>query len=250
MTYAKHMVVNEVGGLRFPSTLATAQDGLQRRDLRSNLLYKSVYDIKSATGRVEAASRFATARSTCTSHHYPVWDCMDVTVAIRHVSTVQAARRFSIYICDRNQNILFYHTSPSLPPSPLCDTKMTAQIGRSSSYVAYSLNLSQPYSHFLPLCHQRRTLTNFSGKSQARCPSNSSYLIRKAATKVTASSLVLPRRYASAIQKPAATKLLDQFNVQQKVFIVTGGGRGLGLMMAEGIAEAGGKGLCPNPLMF
>lgn len=34
----------------------------------------------------------------------------------------------------------------------------------------------------------------------------------------------------------------DPFDVQGKVIIVTGGGRGLGLMMAEGIAEAGGKG--------
>ena len=35
---------------------------------------------------------------------------------------------------------------------------------------------------------------------------------------------------------------MDQFKVQGKSFIITGGGRGLGLMMAEGIAEAGGKG--------
>src|SRR4051812_19459357 len=37
-------------------------------------------------------------------------------------------------------------------------------------------------------------------------------------------------------------KRFNQFNVGGNVFVVTGGGRGLGLCMAEGLAEAGGMG--------
>lgn len=61
-----------------------------------------------------------------------------------------------------------------------------------------------------------------------------------------ASTVLSTSKYASAFQKPATIRLMDQFNVQGKVFIVTGGGRGVGLMMAEGIAEAGGKGIRPK----
>lgn len=34
----------------------------------------------------------------------------------------------------------------------------------------------------------------------------------------------------------------SQFDLTGKVFVVTGGARGLGLTMAEGLVEAGGKG--------
>ena len=39
---------------------------------------------------------------------------------------------------------------------------------------------------------------------------------------------------------------LRDFNLQGKVFVVTGGGRGLGLTLAEVLVEAGGTGNC-NP---
>ncbi|KAH8801471.1 oxidoreductase [Xylogone sp. PMI_703] len=50
------------------------------------------------------------------------------------------------------------------------------------------------------------------------------------------------------VQKPAPKRLFEKFNVQGKVFVITGGGRGLGLMIAEGIAEAGGKVYCLDRL--
>lgn len=39
------------------------------------------------------------------------------------------------------------------------------------------------------------------------------------------------------------------FDLEGKVFVVTGGGRGLGLTLAEVLVEAGGKGTWPR-LMF
>jgi hypothetical protein len=40
----------------------------------------------------------------------------------------------------------------------------------------------------------------------------------------------------------ASTQRFREFDLQNKVFIVTGGGRGLGLTMAEALVEAGGTG--------
>ena len=38
-------------------------------------------------------------------------------------------------------------------------------------------------------------------------------------------------------------KFLADFSLRGKVFIVTGGAQGLGLALAEGLVEAGGKGI-------
>ncbi|RYN76943.1 hypothetical protein AA0119_g8427 [Alternaria tenuissima] len=43
-------------------------------------------------------------------------------------------------------------------------------------------------------------------------------------------------------------KRFSQFDLDGKVFVVTGGGRGLGLCMAEGLVEAGGKVYCLDRL--
>jgi hypothetical protein len=57
-----------------------------------------------------------------------------------------------------------------------------------------------------------------------------------------------PRRPLTSFQRrlahseTASDKRLSQFDVSGKVFVVTGGGRGLGLCMAEGLVEAGGMG--------
>lgn len=46
----------------------------------------------------------------------------------------------------------------------------------------------------------------------------------------------------------ASDRRLSQFDVSGKVFVVTGGGRGLGLCMAEGLVEAGGMVHCLDRL--
>lgn len=65
-------------------------------------------------------------------------------------------------------------------------------------------------------------------------------------------SHLLSCRWASSeahIKQPLpegqAQQRFREFNLQGKVFAVTGGGRGLGLTMAEGLVEAGGEGKTP-----
>lgn len=52
-----------------------------------------------------------------------------------------------------------------------------------------------------------------------------------------------PQTAAQPFQRHAR----DLFDVKGKVFVVTGAGRGLGLTMAEGLAEAGGIGMSTSP---
>lgn len=42
---------------------------------------------------------------------------------------------------------------------------------------------------------------------------------------------------------PEQGQMFRQFDLQGKVFAVTGGARGLGLVMAEALADAGGEGI-------
>jgi hypothetical protein len=112
--------------------------------------------------------------------------------------------------------------------------------------VAQLLHRPHLYAQSATFFHLRRTFANSSRSSRVLCSPDSLLFVKRAATSPTASVLIPSREYTPPAQKPATTRLLDQFNVQQKVFIVTGGGRGLGLKMAEGIAEAGGKGTCPS----
>lgn len=42
-------------------------------------------------------------------------------------------------------------------------------------------------------------------------------------------------------------KQFADFNLKGRVFVVTGGARGLGLTLAEAVVEAGGKGESPSP---
>jgi NAD(P)-dependent dehydrogenase (short-subunit alcohol dehydrogenase family) len=65
----------------------------------------------------------------------------------------------------------------------------------------------------------------------------------------------LQRRFAHSEERapyeraePVGNRKFSQFDVGGKVFIVTGGGRGLGLCMAEGLVEAGGKVHCLDRL--
>jgi hypothetical protein len=56
-----------------------------------------------------------------------------------------------------------------------------------------------------------------------------------------------PKTHPNTAQKPdidenIGRKRFGDFNVAGKVFVVTGGAQGLGLTMAEGLVEAGGKG--------
>jgi hypothetical protein len=56
-----------------------------------------------------------------------------------------------------------------------------------------------------------------------------------------------PKTHPNTAHKPdidenIGRKRFGDFNVAGKVFIVTGGAQGLGLTMAEGLVEAGGKG--------
>ena len=52
-----------------------------------------------------------------------------------------------------------------------------------------------------------------------------------------------PSAIAQRLPDPeAGHQRLRDFNLEGKVFVVTGGGRGLGLTLAEVLVEAGGKG--------
>ena len=44
-------------------------------------------------------------------------------------------------------------------------------------------------------------------------------------------------------EHPGRTQRFRDFDLEGKVFVVTGGGRGLGLTLAEVLVEAGGKGV-------
>ena len=96
-----------------------------------------------------------------------------------------------------------------------------------------------------PHYHNRRLISSSRRSHLSYDPAEALFVNGSTARKV-AIAAVSSRRFATAVRKPAATRLMDQFNVKGKVYIVTGGGRGLGLMMAEGIAEAGGKGTLIN----
>ena len=52
----------------------------------------------------------------------------------------------------------------------------------------------------------------------------------------------IPEEAKSSSSLPPSNKLHNQLDISGKVFLVTGGGRGLGLAMAEGLVEAGGIG--------
>lgn len=56
--------------------------------------------------------------------------------------------------------------------------------------------------------------------------------------KLTAANI--PKRSVHALAEPGRT--FDHLDMQGKVFAVTGGARGLGLAMAEALAEAGAEG--------
>lgn len=47
---------------------------------------------------------------------------------------------------------------------------------------------------------------------------------------------------APSREQTVGDKRFADFDLKSKVFIVTGGARGLGLAIAEGLVEAGGKG--------
>lgn len=48
---------------------------------------------------------------------------------------------------------------------------------------------------------------------------------------------------------PTSSNVRDKFDIAGKVHIVTGGGRGLGLAMAEALVEGGATGLDPGTMM-
>lgn len=55
-------------------------------------------------------------------------------------------------------------------------------------------------------------------------------------------SAKIPTKLPDPNQNP---RRFSEFDLQGKVFIVTGGGRGLGLSLAESLVEAGGQGRYP-----
>jgi NAD(P)-dependent dehydrogenase (short-subunit alcohol dehydrogenase family) len=106
-----------------------------------------------------------------------------------------------------------------------------------------SLSPYRTSSPYLPFNQVRSNSACARQSPRAPRKANLNPFINSINTLATAAPLFSSRRYASSVPKPETTRLLDQFNVQGRVVVVTGGGRGLGLTMAEGIAEAGGKGM-------